>query len=87
MKPDMNVVHPAYWRRGHGSRMVKWMLELASTDRVGMGVTASSMGREVFLSLGFKRVELVMIPGYDAHPEPLEAWLGIRDESSGLKTQ
>lgn len=45
------------------------------------------MGREVFLSLGFKRVELVMIPGYDAHPEPLEAWLGIRDESSGLKTQ
>ncbi|KAF2189586.1 hypothetical protein K469DRAFT_561746 [Zopfia rhizophila CBS 207.26] len=53
---DMIVVHPAYWRRGNGTKLVKWGLELADLDRVKQGVIAAEMGEKLYLSMNYKKL-------------------------------
>lgn len=50
------MVHPAYWRRGHGERLVRWGLDAANVDGVSMGVLASGMGERLYSRLGFEQV-------------------------------
>lgn len=76
---DMIVTHPAYWRHGHGSHLTNWFFDLSAEDSVGLGVAGVPMGKLLFQHLGFEEVETVTIPGYEEHPDPIEAWLGIRD--------
>ena len=37
------------------------------------------MGKMFFTSQGFKEAKVVEIPGYEAHPDPIFAWLGLLD--------
>ncbi|KAI0199893.1 hypothetical protein F4808DRAFT_461288 [Astrocystis sublimbata] len=53
---DMLVVHPAYWRRGHGSSLTKWGMALADRDHVNQGVVAAGMGKQLFLKLNYSRL-------------------------------
>ena len=54
-------MHPAYWRRGHGTRLVKWTLELTKLDgvQVPRGVNAADMGAKLYKSLGYEYVYLL----------------------------
>jgi GNAT superfamily N-acetyltransferase len=79
---DMVVVHPRYWRRGHGTALVKWMNDLADIDQEGLAVAAAKMGVELFQHVGYRLKEVVEISGYDRHPESIFSWLGYRDPVS-----
>lgn len=89
MAIDMMVTHPAYWRRGHASLATEWFIRLARHDQIGLGVTGAPMGKALFSHLGFTEAKTVKISGYDDHPGPLYAWLGLWDvkvEESGPTT-
>jgi N-acetylglutamate synthase-like GNAT family acetyltransferase len=45
---DRIVVHPAYWKRGHGRKLVKLGTALADVDQVDQGVLATTMGAALF---------------------------------------
>lgn len=74
---DMMVTHPAYWRRGHATLITEWFIELAKLDGIGLGVAGAPMGKIFFAAQGFKEAKTVEIPGYEMHPEPIFAWLGV----------
>ena len=60
---EMVVVHPAYWRRGHGGRLVRWGIDLANLDKVCQGVIAAEMGKSLYLSLGYEELEDLHLEG------------------------
>lgn len=68
----MLVVHPAYWKRGHGSTLVKWGLEISKIDGVAMGVIGPDMGVNLYKSLGFKPLIDLVYEGNDLMPEGLK---------------
>ena len=72
-------VHPAYWRKGHGEALAKWCVALGEMDRVPMCISASPMGAKLFKRLGFKETELVVIDGYEQHPDPIDISFATRD--------
>jgi hypothetical protein len=49
----MLVAHPAYWQRGHCSKLTKWALQLAGREKVEVGVVATRMGVRFFKKIGF----------------------------------
>ena len=75
------VTHPAYWRRGHARKLVDWAVALAKRDPscIGVGVAAAPTGRELYAAAGFKTVSTVEMPGYEHHPEPVLAWMCVKD--------
>ena len=73
------VVHPAYWHRGHASKLTKWCMTLAEVDHTGIGVSAAPTGRKLFQHMGFEEKEVVDIEGYKRHPEGISLWIGVRD--------
>lgn len=48
---------PDYQRRGAGSALVRWGLNLAHEQRLGVSLIATQMGRPVYTHLGFEVVE------------------------------
>lgn len=73
------VVHPAYWDRGHASKLTKWCMALAEVDHAGIGVSATPMGRQLFERMGFEEKQVVDVEGYNGHPESISLWIGVRD--------
>ena len=71
-------VHPAYWRRGHGEALTKWCTSLGDADGIPLCVSASPMGAKLFSKAGFDERELVIIKGYEKHPEPIDIWFAQR---------
>ncbi|KAI8710406.1 hypothetical protein NCS52_01577200 [Fusarium sp. LHS14.1] len=52
------VVHPAYWRRGHGSRLVQQGIDhLAKLGGANHGVIAAETGKPLYLQLGYEELE------------------------------
>lgn len=66
---EMVVVHPAYWHRGHGERLVRWGMALAKADGVTQGVIAAKMGTDLYSKLGWRNVSEVQLHGDDIVPE------------------
>ncbi|RSL74281.1 hypothetical protein CEP53_000410 [Fusarium sp. AF-6] len=66
---EMVVVHPAYWRRGHGSRLAQWGIDLAKIDGVCQGVIAAKMGKALYLSLGYKNLTDLHLEGDEVVPQ------------------
>ncbi|KAK4233113.1 hypothetical protein C8A03DRAFT_39202 [Achaetomium macrosporum] len=79
---DMMVTHPAYLRRAHARTMTNWFVELAKQDCIGLGVAGAPMGKVFFGHLGFEEAKTVEIQGYEAHPNPIYAWLGLLNVTS-----
>ena len=50
------VVHPAYWNRKHGRKLVEWSKRLSRVDRTPQGVSAVEMGARLYLKLGYSHV-------------------------------
>ena len=66
------VIHPAYWRRGHGRRLLEWGMRFANSDGVIIGVCASSTGVVLYRALGFTLLETGSIVGDDVSPEGVQ---------------
>jgi hypothetical protein len=63
------VVHPAYWRRGHGTNLVRWGMRLTDEDQTTQGVISADMGTKLYMALGFEKICDVHIAGDDRTPE------------------
>jgi len=72
---DIVVVHPAYWRRGHGSDLAKWGIALADTDGVKQGVIAAEMGQKLYLALDFKKLGTIQAQDEKQPPNGVEVGL------------
>ena len=48
---DMLVVYPAYWKRGYGTKLVKWSIDLSEIDGVVQGVSATAMVQTLYKQL------------------------------------
>ncbi len=66
---EMLVVHPAYWKRGHGTKLAQWGLDLATADEVKQGVIATEMGKNLYRNLGFQSLEEIRIDGDEVVPQ------------------
>ena len=60
---SMIVVHPAYWKRGYGTRMAAWARDLSKLDQVPQCVSSAAMSQSLFLSLGFQRLCTITAEG------------------------
>lgn len=65
----MVVVHPAYWRCGHGTTLVRWGMELANVDNVKQGVIAAKMGAKLYADLGFSLLKNLRLDGDEEVPD------------------
>ena len=81
----MLVVHPAYWRCGHGATMVRWGLELAELDGVNHGVFGSIMGNKLYLSLHYKEVGVIKLQDEENPLEMVELAI-LRYESKANRS-
>lgn len=80
---DMLVIHPAYWRRGHGSRLAKWGLELSRRDGVKQGVMAASTAKQFYTLLGFQNLEDIHVAGDEIMAEGVTVSAMLFDPASG----
>jgi GNAT superfamily N-acetyltransferase len=74
---DMVVVHPAYWKRGHGRRLVRWGMALADLDQVDQGVIAADMGEKLCLSLNYTKLDQVTAEDANAPSPPHSVEVGV----------
>ncbi|KAJ5722859.1 hypothetical protein N7488_000894 [Penicillium malachiteum] len=65
---DMLCVHPAYWRKGHGTQLVKWTLNLARMDGITQGVNAAPMGARLYEALGYEIICIAREEGDEDDP-------------------
>lgn len=72
----MVVVHPAYWRRGHGTTLVEWGKSLADLDRMEQDVVAADMGEKLYTSLGYQKLDEVKVED-NTGPSPHNVSVGI----------
>jgi GNAT superfamily N-acetyltransferase len=85
---EMVVVHPAYWKRGHGSRLIRWGMQLADIDHVKQGVVAAKMGAELYNHLGYKLLTDLHWDGDEETPDGLTvSVMEYSGEEPGLNTQ
>ena len=63
------VVHPAYWKRGHGAKLVSWSMELSKLDQIPQGVSAAAMGAKLYSRLGYTYVARLEEKGDEYDPE------------------
>ncbi|ORY00360.1 hypothetical protein BCR34DRAFT_112754 [Clohesyomyces aquaticus] len=87
MRLSTLAVHPAYWRRGHATRLVSWCTRLADTDDISVGISATPMGAIVATKAGFEEQETIRIKGSTAQDRisppvgDVELWVAIRRPS------
>ncbi|KAI0385425.1 hypothetical protein F5Y04DRAFT_245811 [Hypomontagnella monticulosa] len=63
------AVHPAYWRRGHGTQLAAWGVKLSDIDGVDQGVLANSMGQKLFEHVGYELLDVISVPGDTRNPK------------------
>ncbi|KAK7403400.1 hypothetical protein QQX98_010813 [Neonectria punicea] len=69
------VVHPAYWKHGYGTTMMKWSRNLSKIDSVAQCVSAAPMSEPLFITLGFKPVCRITADGDGDDPEGVSTTL------------
>ncbi|OAG07110.1 uncharacterized protein CC84DRAFT_1204701 [Paraphaeosphaeria sporulosa] len=85
MRLSTLAVHPAYWNRGHATRLVGYITRLADLDGVPLGISAVPQGAIVAARAGFEERELVRVKQACVHKETnvaeVELWVAIRRPS------
>jgi GNAT superfamily N-acetyltransferase len=75
----MIAVHPAYWRRGNGTLLLRWTAKLADADHIPLGIASVPMGIKISRNVGFEKKEEIDVKGYSEHPENFMVWIGVRE--------
>ncbi|KAH7075702.1 hypothetical protein BKA63DRAFT_469992 [Paraphoma chrysanthemicola] len=88
MRLSTLAVAPAYWRRGHATRLVRFCTQVADSDEAQMGISATPRGMIVAAKAGFEECEVIRLAHLDVHnkmaredpPEVADVmlWIGIR---------
>ncbi|KAF1963006.1 hypothetical protein CC80DRAFT_487429 [Byssothecium circinans] len=85
MRLSTLAVHPAYWRRGHATKLVSWCTQLADLEGVPVGISAVPTGAIIAAKAGFEEQELVQVKqartGEASNREygpKVELWVAIR---------
>ncbi|KAF2447072.1 hypothetical protein P171DRAFT_384125 [Karstenula rhodostoma CBS 690.94] len=85
MKLSTLAVHPAYWRRGHATRLVGYITRLADLEGVSLGISAVPQGAIIAARAGFEERELVRVKRACARKETkaaeVELWVAVRRPS------
>lgn len=55
------ATHPDYRRRGAGTKLCNWGIDLAEKNRAYISVFASPMGEKLYARLGFKELAVVVV--------------------------
>jgi len=51
------AVHPAYWRKGHGTELLEWSKSLSDMDNVPQCVlNAEALDRNIYIKRGFRDI-------------------------------
>ena len=66
---SMLAVHPAYWRKGHGTRFVEWSIQLCDIEGITQGVSAAGMGKRLYSRLGYVEICQITQEGDDDDPK------------------
>ncbi|KAK4203006.1 hypothetical protein QBC40DRAFT_319106 [Triangularia verruculosa] len=72
---SMIVVHPAYWRRGHGTRLATWARDLSIKTKAPQCVSAAPMSQRLLMSLGYKRIDVIVAEGDEDDPRGVQTLL------------
>jgi GNAT superfamily N-acetyltransferase len=70
------VADPKYQRRGAGKALLEWGLKKAREANVPVTLTASPMGRELYLHLGFRELGLFDC-GVEGEEERVRTWVMV----------
>ena len=65
---DRLTVHPAYWRRGHGTVLTKWGQRLAVMDHIATGVSGNDVSVKLYEKVGYKLLDSVVISEKEEEP-------------------
>lgn len=55
------ATHPDYRRRGAGTKLCNWGIDLAEKNQTYISVFASPMGKKLYARLGFKELAIVVV--------------------------
>ncbi|KAH7090434.1 hypothetical protein FB567DRAFT_438097 [Paraphoma chrysanthemicola] len=88
MRLSTLAVAPAYWRRGHATRLVNFCTQVADSDKAQVGISATPRGMIVAAKAGFEECEVIRIAHLELHnkvaredpPEVADVmlWIGVR---------
>ncbi|KAF2272938.1 uncharacterized protein EI97DRAFT_445388 [Westerdykella ornata] len=84
MRLSTLAVHPAYWRRGHATRLVSWCMRLADAEAAPIGISAAPMGASIAVQAGFEEREVVSFRGElprSVLSVDVRLWIGVRPPS------
>ncbi|KAK5958312.1 hypothetical protein OHC33_000154 [Knufia fluminis] len=62
------VIHPTYWRRGHGRTLVEWGMRLADIDQEDLCICATNGGLKLYRPLGCELLESWRMEGDEVSP-------------------
>ncbi|KAK5944488.1 hypothetical protein PMZ80_003770 [Knufia obscura] len=65
---DTLVIHPTYWRRGHGRRLLEWGMRLADIDQAEVCICATTAGLTLYRALGCELLESWNLEGDEMSP-------------------
>ncbi|KAF2036376.1 hypothetical protein EK21DRAFT_52303 [Setomelanomma holmii] len=91
MRLSTLAVAPAYWRRGHATRLVRFCTQVADFDDALLGISATPHGMIVAAKAGFQECETICIAHLTVHearedsPEAADVslWIGVRLPCNG----
>jgi len=63
------VVNPAYWRRGHGRRLLEWGIRVACIDQVELCICAAGSALKLYQASGCELLESWQLEGDEVSPE------------------
>lgn len=75
---------PLYHRRGAGKALLEWGMEKAREENVPITLTASPMGRELYLRLGFRELD-VFECGEEGGEERVRTWVMVWTPEGWMK--
>lgn len=71
------AVHPAYWGRGHGKRLVEWSRALAHMDGISMGVLASDISLKFYQKQQYQLLDTLRLKGDEASPAGMTTYIMV----------
>ncbi len=83
----MVAIYPAYFRRGHASRLIQYAKDLSKIDGIQIGVVSVPNGRALVEHLGFKVHEVYHVQANDELDAPQEVHIAASTFDDNVSTR